>query len=109
VVCQALIPNEDNRMSTLNTLVLRDCRIGSSLEQCELLAHALSRNFALKVLDLSSNRIDEAGARVLAKGILENKALSSLILAGRLGQPAWPACDLSVRCCREPVAPLGGH
>jgi len=70
--------------TSIKKLVLRECELGDA--EMDILADILAENHTIEELDLQNNKINPAGAVVLAdKGLANNKALKTLNMSG---QPA---------------------
>ncbi|TPX49357.1 hypothetical protein SeMB42_g01811 [Synchytrium endobioticum] len=87
VDCERLAAGLKGRMRCLHTLVLRTSRLDD--HHARILCHALLDSTPIKHLDLSNNRIGDAGARGLAKVLAsqQNSGLCDLVLGNnRIGQ-----------------------
>ncbi|GMI18093.1 hypothetical protein TrLO_g1216 [Triparma laevis f. longispina] len=63
----------------LRSLTLVNCDIGPTIEGCKALSSALYANEALEVLNISENRIGDAGAELLVDALRVNKVVNNFI------------------------------
>ncbi|XP_027286599.1 NACHT, LRR and PYD domains-containing protein 4C isoform X2 [Cricetulus griseus] len=92
VLCQALsLPD-----SALKSLFLRRCLITSS--GCQYLAEVLSSNQNLISLQVSNNKLEDAGVKLLCEAIKEPNC--------RLENLGLEACELTGACCEDLVSAL---